>query len=436
MASGAASGPERPATDAESAERDRLLGELGRLQLAEQALRESEMRTMLALQGGNLSLWSMSCHERRMAVDHAWLALLGATLDPTMDEKEAWRSAIEQKDHAELLRLLDEHIAGRSEFLECTFRLRRDDGDMLWLMARGQIVERDSDGNPILVAGSMIDVTRWHSLEEQLRQAQKLESIGQLAAGIAHEINTPIQFIGDNTRFAAGSLAQIFALLDRLQPLLERASPEARAEAAAATEAADLAYLREELPKSLSQSEEGIERVATIVRAMKEFAHPSGGEPVPTDINHAIANTLAISRNEWKLVATLDTELAAGLPLVPLLPGDFNQVLLNLIVNAAHAIADAKAAGKPGLGRITVSTRLAGETVEVLVADDGCGIPEEIRERVYDPFFTTKEVGRGSGQGLAIARSVVVEKHRGTLGFTSQVGVGTTFVVGLPLRRG
>jgi len=413
---------------------ERLLQDAARMEISLQSLSASETRTALALQGGNLSIWSLSCRDRRMSVDHAWLALLGATLDPTVDEKSAWEAAVDAQDLVKLQGLLDQHLSGATENVECTFRLRRDSGEFLWLMARGQVVERDETGAPLQLSGTMIDVTRWKTLEDQLRQSQKLESIGQLAAGIAHEINTPIQFIGDNTRFAAGSLEQLFGLIDVYRGLLAKAGGPALAEAQAAEQVADLDYLREELPKSMAQTGDGVERVATIVHAMKEFSHPGGGDKVATDVNHAVANTITISRNEWKFVAELRTELAADLPLVPLMPGDFNQVVLNLIVNAAHAIADAQRKGKPAPGHIAVITRRVGKDVEIDVSDDGCGIPEEIRERIYDPFFTTKEVGRGSGQGLAIARSVVVDKHGGCLSCSSQVGQGTTFTIRLPIE--
>jgi signal transduction histidine kinase len=416
------------------AEIDQLSRTTMRQEAALQSLAAVEARTALSLQGGNLSLWSLSCQDRRMAVDHAWLALLGVTLDPTADEKLAWETAVDPSDLVKLHRLLDEHLAGNSENVECTFRLLRDGGGVLWLMARGQVVERDADGIPVQIAGTMIDVTRWMTLEDQLRQSQKLESIGQLAAGIAHEINTPIQFIGDNTRFATDSLTQLFGLIDGYRELIQGSGQEAIAKAAAAEDAADLAYMREEFPKSLAQTIEGVERVATIVHAMKEFSHPGGGDMVASDVNHAIRNTVAISRNEWKFIAEMHAELSDDIPLVPLLPGDFNQVLLNLIVNAAHAIADGQAQGRTDPGCIRIATNLVDDAVEIAVTDNGCGIPDAIRDRIYDPFFTTKAVGRGSGQGLAIARSVVVDKHGGTLQCSSKVGEGTTFTIRLPTK--
>jgi|CXWL01.1.fsa_nt_gi PAS domain S-box-containing protein len=281
------------------------------------------------------------------------------------------------------------------------------------------------------------DITERLNFERELVQAQKLESIGQLASGIAHEINTPIQFVGDNVRFLSDSFSDIGRVIGQYQRLLTAAKtgpcpPECIESCEAATIEADLAYLLAEIPKALAQSAEGINRVATIVRAMKEFAHPGNSEKAMTNLNHAIDSTVTVARNEWKYVADLHTALDPSLPPVPCLIGEFNQVVLNMIVNATHAIADAvKGTGKKGT--ITISTACQGDFVEVRIADTGMGIPESIRHKIFDPFFTTKAVGKGTGQGLAIAHSVVVDKHGGTITVDSEVGQGTTFVLRLPL---
>ena len=165
---------------------------------------------------------------------------------------------------------------------------------------------------------------------------------------------------------------------------------------------------------------------------MKEFSHPGPVEKMPVDINRAIESTILVSKNEWKYVAEVTTDLDRELPPVPCLAGEVNQVILNLIVNAAHAIADAnKDSG--GKGSIHISTRNCSECVEIRVRDTGCGIPKAIQSKVFDPFFTTKPVGKGTGQGLAIAHSVIVQKHNGTIQFESEPGSGTTFVIQLPL---
>ena len=189
----------------------------------------------------------------------------------------------------------------------------------------------------------------------------------------------------------------------------------------------------EEVPGALSQSLEGVERVAKIVRAMKDFSHPGGDEKVAVDIHRAIENTIIVARNEWKYVADLKTDFQESLPPVPCFPDEFNQVILNLIVNAAQAIADARGNGSRGKGTITVSTRQAGGWVEIRIADTGTGIPEDIRDKIFDPFFTTREVGEGTGQGLSVAHTVVVKNHGGTISVDSEVGRGTVFLVRLPM---
>lgn len=282
------------------------------------------------------------------------------------------------------------------------------------------------------------EVADRNRMEIQLRHAQKMESIGQLAAGIAHEINTPTQFIGDNTRFVQDAFGDIGRLLVQYERLLQAAeagpvAPDIIEAVRAAAATTDMAYLSREVPAAIRQSLEGIERVSNIVRAMKEFSHPGTTEKTRLDLNHAIESTLTVCRNEWKYVANLRTDFAPDLPPVPVLPGEFNQVILNIVINATHAIADVVGSSGERKGMITVATRRDGEWVEVRISDTGTGIPEAVRQRIFDPFFTTKKVGQGTGQGLAIAHSVVVRKHGGTIGFETETGRGTTFVIRLPL---
>lgn len=281
------------------------------------------------------------------------------------------------------------------------------------------------------------DVTERKQLELDLRHAQKLESVGRLAAGIAHEINTPIQFIGDNLHFLKDSFREMRALISKYGRLKEEIArcahhAESFAEVEEAIAAADLEYLAEEIPKALDQSLDGVSRVATIVSAMKDFAHPEQNQKMPANLNQALTSTLVVARNEIKYVADVETDFGA-LPPVECHVGDLNQVFLNLLVNAAHAIAEVvKDTGQKGVIRVRTSTD--GDWVKIAISDSGCGIPEEVRAKVFDPFFTTKEVGRGTGQGLAISRSIVVDKHGGRLTFETEVGRGSSFVVALPIR--
>jgi signal transduction histidine kinase len=288
----------------------------------------------------------------------------------------------------------------------------------------------------ILLLGA--NITQRKLMQSQLAQAQKLESIGLLAAGIAHEINTPIQYVGDNMLFLQESFHDLSTLLEHytaLYQMCRNGAPTAAilSQIETTVAAIDVAYLTEEIPTAIQQSLEGVERVATIVRAMKEFSHPSTKEKVSVDLNKAIESTITVARNEWKYVAQMVTDLAPDLPLVPCVPGELNQVILNILVNAAHALGDVVSDGAPEKGTITVSTRQGGDGVEIRIADTGPGIPEAIRDKIFDPFFTTKEVGKGTGQGLAIAHTVVVEQHGGQLTFETTEGEGTTFIIRLPL---
>ena len=287
------------------------------------------------------------------------------------------------------------------------------------------------------VAVVVQDVTELRQLERDLHQAQRLESVGQLAAGIAHEINTPIQYIGDNLRFlhdAFRDRQMVWELYERLQEAAERGAvtPALLADLRQAAGDADLEYLREEIPKAMQQSLDGVERVATIVRAMKEFAHPGYNEKAASDLNKALQNTLLVARNEYKYVADVETSFG-DLPPVVCYLAEMNQVFLNLLINAAHAIGEVMARTQVK-GKIGVRTWQAGDQAVVAISDTGCGIPDKIRDKVFDPFFTTKPVGRGTGQGLAISRSIVVEKHGGALRFEPNLPQGTTFIVCLPFQ--
>ena len=273
------------------------------------------------------------------------------------------------------------------------------------------------------------------ALESNLRQSQKLEALGTLAGGVAHEINTPTQYVGDNIRFLQEAFGDLAALLDKLLVLVDMAKTEGRyapqiAVVEQAMADADLVFQLSEVPSSLRQSLDGIERIREIVLAIKEFSHPDVKEKSAVDLNRAIETTITVSRNQWKYIADLTTDFDASLPPVPCLPGEFNQVMLNLIVNAAHAIEEAKK-GEPG--RIVVSTRSIDGWVEIRVADSGTGIKPENLQRVFDMFYTTKPPGKGTGQGLAICHTIITQKHGGTITLESEVGVGTTFIVRLPL---
>jgi signal transduction histidine kinase len=305
--------------------------------------------------------------------------------------------------------------------------------DLRWVASCEQ---SENTGQHKVLRGMMLDVTDQRRLEKDLAQAQKLESVGRLAAGVAHEINTPVQFVSDSVSFVREAMDDLSEIVDRYRDL--RNATEQGTDVAAAAKAAeeaeddvDLDYILENAPVALDRARDGLGRVAAIVRSMKEFAHPDRKEMAQSDLNQAIQSTLVIASNEYKYVA--DVETAFGdVPLVNCYAGEINQVVLNLIVNAAHTISDV-VKGTDKKGKIRVATRVLDESVEISIGDSGKGIPVDVRGRIFDPFFTTKEVGRGTGQGLAIARSVVVDKHGGTLHFETELGVGTTFFIRLPI---
>ena len=312
---------------------------------------------------------------------------------------------------------------------------RKKNGELFWESAAVSPIF-DQNGEIANFLGVKEDITERRNLEAELRQAQKLEGVGQLAAGIAHEINTPIQFVTDNITFFQDSWAAVSQLIERYRIVnrdcLEKASPSIAEELRAAEAKLDLDFICEEIPHAIAQSLDGARRVANIVRAMKEFSHPDSADKTGTDLNRAIESTITVARNEWKYIADVATEFEATLPPVVCYAGEVNQVILNLIVNAAHAIKD-KVKGSEK-GTITIRSRNRGRFAEISVADTGMGIPEEIQSRIYEPFFTTKEVGKGTGQGLALAYSVIVKKHQGKLWFETEQGKGTTFFVQLPIQ--
>ncbi len=329
---------------------------------------------------------------------------------------------------------IDESKSGSFE-VETTV-LTHDDKrvDLRWVASCEQ---SESTGQHKVLRGMMLDVTDQRRLENELAQAQKLESVGRLAAGVAHEINTPVQFVSDSVSFVREAMDDLSEIVDKYREL--RNATEQGADVVAAAKAAeeaeddvDLDYILENAPVALDRARDGLGRVAAIVRSMKEFAHPDRKEMSAVDINQAISSTLVIATPEYKYVAEVETSFGE-LPPVVCYAGEVNQVVLNLIVNAAHTIGDV-VQGTQDKGRIRVSTRVVDDCVEIAISDSGKGIPPEVRSRIFDPFFTTKEVGKGTGQGLALARTVVVNKHGGTLHFETEMGKGTTFYIRLPVN--
>jgi PAS domain S-box-containing protein len=318
------------------------------------------------------------------------------------------------------------------------FRNRKKNGELYWESAAITPI-KDDRGRITHYLAIKEDTTERKIIDSQLQQAQKLEAIGQLTAGIAHEINTPMQYVGDNVTFLKESWTGVRQLLAAARQMQKDAadgalSAEGLRQFESRCQAVDLEYLEGEVTAAIDQSLEGIQRVKAIVRAMKEFSHPGSEGKGPVDINKAIETTVTVSRNEWKYVADLETHLAADLPPVHCHAGQFNQVMLNLIVNAVDAIRQALGENSASKGKITITTSHQGEWAEISVRDTGTGIPEDVQPRIFEYFFTTKPVGKGTGQGLALAHNTIVKKHSGKIWFDTEPGRGTVFFIHLPLE--
>jgi PAS domain S-box-containing protein len=388
------------------------------------ALSANEERFRSAVDAAGLAVWDWQLQTGELAWLGHYEAVLGIADPRECRRLDGYIALVHPDDRLEVEQAIRRALSSNAEYSH-THRIVVPDGRVRWIMARGEFHHAE-DGSAVRMVGAMMDVTERLQLESQVLQSQKIEAIGQLAAGIAHEINTPIQYVTDNLRFLEESFRGILGLVEAVR----RGSTAAEIDAL--WQRMDGDFVVGQIPLAASQGLEGAERVANIVRAMKEFAHPGMEEMRAIDLNHAVSNTAAVSRSEWRYVAELELDLDPALPLLPCNQGEIQQVILNLIVNAAHAIADA---GRSGHGRIVVSTRATEEWCEIKVRDDGTGIPEVARPRVFDPFFTTKEVGRGTGQGLSLAHDTVVKKHRGSLDFETEMGVGTTFTIRLPWQQ-
>ena len=399
------------------------------------ALQESEERFRDMASATGDWIWERDLERRYVYVSPAVEKVLGYTPEEMLGqdlydlclptEKEKWKE------------IASDLVSRKEPFRNLEARKEHKDGHTVILEVSG-IPVVDKQGELVGFRGATTDITERRQMESELLNARKLEALGTLAAGIAHEINTPIQYVGDNIRFFQDSFSDISHLLNQYQALLATAKKEGMAaekvaEVETAAEEADMDFLSEEVPQAIKQSLDGIERVSGIVRAMKEFAHPGTEEKVLTDLNRNIDNTVTIARSEWKYVADVITDLAPDLPQVPCFPGDMGQVILNLVINAAHSIAQVISDDSGEKGRIRISTRRDDGWAEIRVSDTGTGIPNEIRDKIFDPFFTTKEVGKGTGQGLTLVRSIIFNKHGGTINIESEIGKGTTFLIRLPL---
>ena len=315
-----------------------------------------------------------------------------------------------------------ENINGKSGMLGLVFNPLKNDENIL---------------QGFMILGK--DITEQRILETQLLQSNKLEAIGQLAAGVAHEINTPLQYVGDNLKFLDKSFERLLSILDIYENSTGKIEDYdsyliSKKQFEELSKSIKLPYVLQHIPEALKQSMSGVARISGIVQSMKAFSHPGAGVKILADINESIGNTVTVSRNEWKYDCELQLDLDPDIPGVPCFESEINQVILNLIINAKDAIVEAKNNNKIKSGLIIIRTGRDEKNVIIRVEDNGAGIPDGIKKRIFNPFFTTKEVGKGTGQGLPISHSIIVEKHGGMLYFESETGRGTAFIIKLPIK--
>lgn len=273
------------------------------------------------------------------------------------------------------------------------------------------------------------------AMETQLRLAQRLESVGRLAGGVAHEINTPAQFVADNFEFLHKSVLSLLHLCDDLRKPCDpgAGAGEFAANLARLVAGIDFDFLLDEIPHALEESRDGLQRITRIVGSLKEFSNPCGAEKRPVDLRRALETAITVSRHEWKYVAEVTTDFAEDLPPVPCILDEVNQAVLGLIVNAAHAIEDALRGRAGERGRITVRTRHEPGWAVIEVEDTGIGMPPEARHQVFEPYSASRIMGQRPGHGLAIVHTVVVKKHGGRVEIATEPGLGTTLRIALPL---
>lgn len=365
---------------------------------------------------------------RVVLANPGWTQVLG--YEPSTLVGASFLDTVHPDDAARVIELTSglAHPDGeRATVTDLEFRQRTVAGEWRTISARTTF---DPDRRRYFAVGR--DVTTQRAMARELEQANRLEAVGQLASGMAHEINTPIQYIGDNLQFAAEGFTGLLGYVGAIEDVLTGAQ---RAAVVDAARVGDVEFVREELPRSLGEASEGVRRVAELVKALKEFAHPDLAEKEHADINKALERAVVMARGELRHVAQVETDFGE-LPPLCCHVGSLSQVFLNLLVNAAHAVEErTQKHGVPMADhRVRIVTRAEVDEIVIRISDTGCGIPKSIRDRIYEPFFTTKPMGKGSGQGLPLVRNVIIGKHGGRIELDTEVNVGTTFTLRLPLH--
>ena len=390
-------------------------------------LRKNEERSKFALEGACDAVWEWNPQTDQISFPLLWKEIISYAEDELPTTVTTWVETFHPDDKDAFLLTLHDYLASKERSFATEFRKWSTENSLEWILARGKLVNCDAEGRPIRVIGTLTNISATKYLQDQLSQAQKLEAIGQLAAGVAHEINTPIQYIGDNLSALQDNFSDIINYQQAMYEVLDETAAQ-KIEALA--DQYDMAFILEDSPKAIFQAKEGVERVTEIVKAMKTFSHVEQSQNKQLiNLHEALNNALIITRNSYKYIAEVETDFSTEFNNIECYGSELNQVFLNMIINAAHAIEEKKA----GLGKIKIVTRKLEDSIEILFQDNGAGMPPEIQDKVFNLFFTTKKVGKGTGQGLSLSHNIVVKKHGGQFFFESSLKSGTTFHIQLPL---
>lgn len=362
----------------------------------------------------------------------------GMSIEETLTENKI-RDSIYPEDRDDYYQNLEKAINSNST-VNLEYRIHNNKGEPIWV--REITTPITSDEGSKKLAGIYYNITSFKNadqerekMQKELVQSQKLELVGQLAAGIAHEINTPAQFISDNLMFLQESVDEVLGLFKNINKrIIKEEDNLLTTDLKSLMDDIDMPYLEEEIPSALHQSYEGITSVAKIIRAMKNYSHPGESFEL-VDINASMESTITICSSEWKYFSKMEKNFDENLPMVECVAGDINQVVLNIIVNAAHAIVEKYSDPDNLEGKIIVQTKHINDSVIIEIIDNGNGMPENVKDRIFDQFFTTKKAGIGTGQGLSIAHRLIFEKHSGNIEVDSTEGIGTTFRITLPISQ-
>ena len=413
----------------------------------ERALEEAESRWQFALEGNGDAVWDWDLEEDSILFGPNFKSMLGYTEHELADDYRAWESCIHPDDLPRVRAQLDAYISGRADKYVCEMRMRQADGTYMWIQDRGLIVARDGSGKPLRMVGTQRDITESihatesmqqqlvetlelnQQLEEaqlQLVQSEKLAVIGQLAAGVAHEMNTPLGFVSSNLNTLERYAKELLDLVHTMHVEVSALNPRPELAATDALAASiDLDFIQEDLPALLGETREGLDRVLSIVRDLRDFSRAGEQQWQSTDLHSGLDSTLNILHNQLKHHVKVIREYGT-LPTVWCVPSQINQVFLNLLNNAAQAIEQQ--------GTITVRTHSEGSYAIVEIEDSGCGMSETQLSHIFEPFYTTKPAGKGTGLGLSLSLDIV-RKHQGSLTAASRPGVGSTFTLKLPLNN-